>query len=83
MTNGINLSSEISIIRNHCQIELCLDSAVIALREQVLSLAVSPSESGGLDSLDLETPGNANEPEKFMRRERRHKIRPLSTTDEF
>uniref|UniRef100_A0A1D1Y645 Lipase 4 n=1 Tax=Anthurium amnicola TaxID=1678845 RepID=A0A1D1Y645_9ARAE len=74
---------KISIIRNHCQIELCLDSAVIALREQVLSLAVSPSESGGLDSLDLETPGNANEPEKFIRRQQRRKIRPLSTTDEF
>jgi len=56
---------------------------VIALREQVLSLAVSPSESGGLDSLDLETLGNANEPEKFIRREQRRKIRPLSTTDEF
>ncbi|CAI2174449.1 6715_t:CDS:10 [Funneliformis geosporum] len=75
---------KISIIKNHCQIELTLDEIVFRLRRRLLD----DRNAAGLDDIDVETQrrdfisDNSNQSENQIRRsrEQRPKVQPFSST---
>ncbi|KAF0501202.1 patatin-domain-containing protein [Gigaspora margarita] len=76
---------KISIIRNHCQIELTLDEIVYRLRRRQLGDSFPTRNSEELYGLDLETQRTesieSHSQQLDNHGKQRHKIQPLSTTN--
>ncbi|CAG8784048.1 7370_t:CDS:10 [Gigaspora margarita] len=76
---------KISIIRNHCQIELTLDEIVYRLRRRQLGDSFPTRNSEELYGLDLETQRTESKESHSQQLDnhgkQRHKVQPLSTTN--